>query len=99
MIINVYFCDGIVLHVVQIGCAKIWCQSYLAWACCPDVCGDVLGGGRLVVGQNVRRRFVRYASSDVYCFVYSFAGVFSGVIAFLFYKIVLRSGAIRSYVL
>ena len=29
MIIIVYFCDGIVLHVVQIGCAKIWCQSYL----------------------------------------------------------------------
>ena len=29
MIINVYFCDGIVSHVVQIGCAKIWCQSYL----------------------------------------------------------------------
>ena len=72
------------------------------WVCCSNVCGDVLGGGRLVVGQNVRRRFVRYASSDVYCCVYSFAGVFSGVIAFLFYKIVLRSGAtigIRSYVL
>ena len=39
------------------------------WACCSDVRGDVLGGGgRLGVGQNVRRRFVRYVTSDVYCF-------------------------------
>ena len=99
MIIIVYFCDGIVLHVVQIGCAKIWCQSYLYGPAVQMYVEMSWGGGRLVVCQNVRRRFVRYALSDVYCCVYFFAGVFSGVTAFLFYNIVLRSGAIRSYVL
>ena len=99
MIINVYFCDGIVLHVVQIGCAKIWCQNYLLdllfrcmWRC--------LGGmGMLVVGQNFRRRFVRYVTSDVCCCLHSFAGVLFGVIAFVIHNFVLRSGDSRSYVL
>ena len=87
------------MHVVQIGCAYIWCQNYLCGLVVQMFVEMSWGRGRLVVGQNVRRRFVRYASSDVYCCVYSFAGVFSGVIAFLFYNIVLGSGAIRSYVL
>ena len=99
MIINVYFCDGIVLHAVQIGCAKIWCESYLLESAVQMYVEMSWGGGGLEVGENVRRRFVRYTTSDVYCCLYSFAGVFSGVIAFLSYKIVLRSGAIRSYVL
>ena len=26
-IVNVYCCNGSVLHVVQIGCSKVWCQG------------------------------------------------------------------------
>ena len=98
-IVNVYCCNGSVLHVVQIGCSKVWCQELFVWACCSHVCGDVLRrSGRWSV-RTCRRRFVRYVTSEVYCCLYSFAGVFFGVTAFLFYKFVLRSGATRSYIL
>ena len=99
MIIIVYFCDGIVLHVVQIGCAKIWCQSYLYGPAVQMYVEMSWVGGRLEVGQNVRRRFVRYVTSDVCCCLHSFAGVLFGVIAFVIHNFVLRSGDSRSYVL
>ena len=56
------------------------------WACCSEVGGDVLGGGRLVVGQNFRRRFVRYVTSDVNCWLVFFCTVFAGVSGFGFKK-------------
>ena len=47
MIINVYFCDGVVLHVVQIGCAKIWCQSYLLGSAVQMYVEMSWGGARI----------------------------------------------------
>ena len=35
--VNVYCCNGSVLHVVQIGCSKVWCQELFVWACCSHV--------------------------------------------------------------
>ena len=54
-----YCCNGSVLHVVQIGCSKVWCQELFVWACCSQVCGDVLRrSGRWSV-RPCRLRFVR----------------------------------------
>ena len=78
--------------------ARAICMGLL-FRCMWRCLGGGAVGGRSERSTKIHTTVVRYASSDVYCCVYSFAGVFSGVIAFLFYKIVLRSGAIRSYVL